>query len=177
MDHPTLAELFRKEAVSYFDEYLPRIVRCLQLLSEREIWWRPNASSNAAGNIVLHLCGNIRQWIIAGLSGAADNRERDKEFAERGPVSRRALIARLKNTVKEARTIIAALPDDALVREFGIQGYAVSGQTAISHVYEHFSYHAGHIIYLTKMKRGKDLRFTRLPAIKPSGKPQADRRP
>src|SRR6266536_5031855 len=115
MDHPTLAELFRKEAVSYFDEYLPRIVRCLQLLSKREIWWRPNASSNAAGNIVLHLCGNIRQWIIAGLSGAADNRERDKEFAERGPVSRRALIARLKNTVKEARTIIAALPDDALV--------------------------------------------------------------
>ena len=64
-----LAEAFRKEAVSGFEKYLPRIVDCLQLLSEEEIWWRPNEASNSAGNLVLHLCGNVRQWIISGLGG------------------------------------------------------------------------------------------------------------
>src|SRR5437867_7915143 len=83
-----LAEAFRKEAVSGFEKYLPRIVDCLELLSEEEIWWRPNEASNSAGNLVLHLCGNVRQWIISGLGGEPDTRERDKEFAERGPISR-----------------------------------------------------------------------------------------
>src|SRR5262245_55973349 len=159
----TIATLFPGDGPSCFDKYLPRIVRCLQLLSEKEIWWRPNAASNAAGNIVLHLCGNIRQWIISGLGGAKDVRERDKEFAERGPIPRRLLIAQLKKTVQEAQKTIAALPADAFAREYVIQGYHVSGLVAASSVAEHFSYHAGQIIYLTKLKRGKDLRFTRLP--------------
>ena len=64
MDATELAEMFRKDARSGFEKYLPRIVRCLQLLSEKELWWRPNTASNAAGNIVLHLCGNLRQWIL-----------------------------------------------------------------------------------------------------------------
>lgn len=171
-----LAELFRKNARSYFDEYLPRIVRCLELLSEEEIWWRPNAASNAAGNIVLHLCGNVRQWITSGLGGAPDARERDKEFAEQGPVPRRVLIRQLKKTVEEASKTIEDLSAEAFRREFAIQGYRVSGLAAISHVYEHFSYHTGQIIYLTKMKRGKDLRFTRLPAAASGPKRAAARR-
>jgi hypothetical protein len=65
---------------------LPHIVECLQQLSEDEIWWRPNSASNSAGNLVLHLCGNVRQWIISGLGGEEDKRERDREFAERGPI-------------------------------------------------------------------------------------------
>ena len=173
----TLATLFRKDARSYFDKYLPRIVRCLQLLSEREIWWRPNRASNAAGNIVLHLCGNVRQWIISGLGGAPDMRERDTEFAECGPIPRRVLIAQLEKTVKEACKTIDGLPAEALTREFVIQSYHVSGLAAISHVYEHFSYHTGQIIYLTKLKHGKDLRFTRLPAAKSVPKRGAARRP
>ena len=158
-----LARLFRKDARSYFDKYLPRVMRCLQLLSDKEIWWRPNSASNAAGNIVLHLCGNVRQWIISGLGGGPDMRDRDREFAERGPIPRRLLIAQLKKTVEEACETIDGLSAEALEREFVIQGYHVSGLAAISRVYEHFSYHAGQIIYLTKLKRGKDLRFTRLP--------------
>src|SRR5437773_2414561 len=70
-----LAEAFRKEAVSGFEKYLPRIVDCLQLLSEEEIWWRPNEASNSAGNLVLHLCGNVRQWIISGLAAEPDARD------------------------------------------------------------------------------------------------------
>src|SRR3984893_12120525 len=92
-----LAELCVRQWRSRFEErYLPRIVGCLEQLSDEEIWWRPNAASNSVGNLVLHVCGNMRQWIISGLGGAADLRERDKEFAERGPIGREALLEELR---------------------------------------------------------------------------------
>ena len=169
-DEHALAKIFCNDARSQFEKYTPRIVRCLQLLSEKEIWWRPNDASNAAGNIVLHLCGNVRQWIISGLGGAPDRRERDKEFSERGPVPRRVLISQLRSTVKQACWTIDSLPSKTLSQEFEIQGFRVSGFVAIAHVYEHFAYHTGQIIYLTKLKRGKDLRFTRLPSSKRSSR-------
>ena len=167
-DEITLAEMFRKDAHSCLNKYLPRIVRCLELLSEEDIWWRPNAASNAAGNIVLHLCGNVRQWIIYGFGGAKDVRERDKEFAEHGPIPRQALIARLKDTVEEAWQVIDTIPVATFLREFDIQGYRVTGLAAVASVCEHFSYHTGQIIYLTKLKHGEDLHFTQLPNYKPA---------
>jgi uncharacterized damage-inducible protein DinB len=152
------------------EKYAPRILKCLQLLDEEEIWWRPNAASNSAGNLVLHLCGNVRQWIISGLGGKPDVRKRDDEFAKRGPVSRRMLIATLKQTVEEARQTFDSVSPATLAQQFVIQGYRVSGRTAVSSVYEHFAYHAGQIIYVTKLKRGKDLGFTHLPKIQPERK-------
>ena len=110
--------------------------------------------------------------LFPGLVETRNVRERDKEFVERGPIPRRELIARLKRTVEEASKTIKALPSKALVNDFVIQGYHVSGLSAIIRVSEHFSYHTGQIIYLTKLKRGKDLRFTRLPTMK-----SAPRRP
>ncbi len=148
---------------------LPHIVECLQQLSEEEIWWRPNAASNSAGNLVLHLCGNVRQWILAGLGGAEDKRERDREFAERGPIPRQALIAQLRRTVRDACRVLGKLSDDSLSRKYEIQGYHVTGLDAAFHVSEHFGYHTGQIIYITKLKRGRDLRFTRLPVMKKKG--------
>ena len=76
--------------------YLPRIISCLERLSPEQIWWRPNEASNSVGNLVLHLTGNVRQWIISGLGGAADIRQRDLEFSERGPLPRRVLVSRLR---------------------------------------------------------------------------------
>ncbi len=140
-DESALAEMFRADVRSCLGKYLQRIVRCLELLSEEEIWWRPNPVSNAAGNIVLHLCGNVRQWILSGLGGARDVRERDKEFAEDGPIPRQTLIARMKSTVEEAIQTIDTMPDETLLREFDIQGYHVTGIVAVARVYEHFSYH------------------------------------
>jgi uncharacterized damage-inducible protein DinB len=166
-DEVVLAEMFRRDALSCLNKYLPRIVQCLELLSEEEIWWRPNEVSNAAGNIVLHLCGNIRQWILSGLRGARDVRERDKEFSERGPIPRHALIELLESTIEDAKRVIETTPVSTLLREFDIQGYHVAGASAVTWVYEHFAYHAGQIIYLTKLKRGEDLHFTRLPHYKP----------
>lgn len=151
---------------SLSQQYLPRIEKCLAQLSEDEIWWRPNPASNSAGNLVLHLCGNIRQWIIAGLGGAEDIRERDLEFAEQGPIPRRELIAQLRSTVREACRILGRLPDAAIAKRYEIQGYRVSGLYAVFQVAEHFSHHAGQIIYLTKLRQGEDLKFTHLPQVK-----------
>jgi uncharacterized damage-inducible protein DinB len=144
------------------------IVQCLSQLTEEEIWWRPNPASNSAGNLVLHLSGNMRQWIISGLGGAGDVRVRDREFSERGPLPRRVLVTRLRTTVAEARRVLDRLPAGALARPYTIQGFRVTGLVAVAHVYEHFSHHAGQIIYITKLKRGRDLRFTRLPRVKKS---------
>jgi uncharacterized damage-inducible protein DinB len=161
-----LTELFLAEARATFDRYLRRIGQCLALLPDEEIWWRPNPASNSAGNLVLHLCGNVRQWVISGLGGAPDVRERDKEFSERGVIPRTRLLKQLRATVREANSILARLPAEALTRKHTIQGFHVTGLAAVSHVYEHFAHHTGQIIYITKLKRARDLRFTRLPAIR-----------
>jgi len=160
-DH--VSTLFLATAQETFERYLPRIVRCLGELSEKQIWWRPNSASNSAGNLTLHLCGNIRQWIISGLGGAHDVRVRDAEFSERGPLPRRILIRRLRSTVREALRVLRRLPPTALTCRYIIQGFHVTGLYAVFTVAEHFSHHAGQIICITKMKRGRDLRFTKLP--------------
>lgn len=143
--------------------HLPRIVQCLKLLSGKEVWWRPNAASNSVGNLVLHLAGNVRQWTISGLGGAPDHRDRDREFAERVPIPRRALLALLRKTVSGACLVLQRLSPDALSRTYTIQGFRVTGLIAVSDVVQHFAYHSGQIIFITKLRRGKDLRFTRLP--------------
>jgi uncharacterized damage-inducible protein DinB len=143
--------------------YLPRITKCLEALSPEQIWWRPNEASNSVGNLVLHLTGNVRQWIISGLGGAPDVRERDKEFAERGPLPRRVLLGRLQQTVENACRVLRRLSAEDLARVYDIQGYRVTGLAATYHVAEHFSHHAGQIILITKMLAGRDLGLTHLP--------------
>jgi uncharacterized damage-inducible protein DinB len=161
-----IAELFLQDVQEQIRQNLRHMERCLSMLSEKEVWWRPNAASNSVGNVVLHLCGNMRQWILSGLGGAPDVRVRDQEFSERGPIPRRVLVSRLRQTVAKASRVLNRLSPESLKRQYTIQGFRVTGLAAVSHVYEHFSHHAGQIIYVTKMKRGKDLRFTRLPKIK-----------
>jgi len=146
--------------------YLPRIVRCLETLAPDQIWWRPNLASNSVGNLVLHLTGNVRQWIVAGLGGAADNRERDKEFAERGPLPKQALIRGLRTTVRQACRVLHGMEPTDLAKIHHIQGYRVTGLEASYHVAEHFSHHAGQIILITKLLTGRDLAFTHLPGEK-----------
>jgi uncharacterized damage-inducible protein DinB len=165
--NPGIAQIFLAEArYSLKARYLPRLIECLELLSEKEIWWRPNAASNSAGNLVLHLAGNARQWIVSGLGGAPYTRDRDSEFAERGPIPRRALIALLRNAVGEACRVLGRMPESSLARIYSIQRFRVTGLVAVSHVMEHFAYHTGQIIFVTKSKRGRDLRFTKLPGKK-----------
>jgi uncharacterized damage-inducible protein DinB len=135
----------------------------MRKLSTEQIWWRANRVSNSVGNLALHLEGNVKQWIVSGLSGTPDRREREKEFSELGPIPRHILVARLRKTVGEADRVMRKLNGVALARTYSIQGFRVTGLRAVFHVAEHFSHHAGQIILLTKMLGGKDLNFTHLP--------------
>jgi uncharacterized damage-inducible protein DinB len=162
-----LSKAFLEQVRTSIEEHhLPRIERCLKMLSEEDIWWRPNEASNSVGNLVLHLSGNVRQWIVSGLGGAPDRRERDKEFAERGPLPRRTLISLLRQTVREASDVLEQLAAGDLARSRPIQRFKVTGLRAAFHVAEHFAFHTGQIIYVSKMKRGVDLGFTHLPGEK-----------
>lgn len=145
---------------------LARIAACLRRLSEEQIWWRPNEASNSAGNLVLHLAGNVRQWIVAALGGAKDRRKRDLEFSEKGPIPRTLLLARLRRAVREATAVLARLDARDLARTYTIQGFDVTGMQAASHVVGHFAFHSGQIQYITKQLLGEDLNFTRLPGEK-----------
>jgi hypothetical protein len=160
-----VAKLVLDSARLSLEKDLGKIEDCLRRLSTKDIWWRPNVASNSAGNLCLHLCGNMRQWIISGLGGAADVRVRDEEFSEQGPLARRVLVGRLRDTVREAGRVLERLPAGALTRNYAIQGFHVTGYGAVAQVVQHFSYHAGQIIYLTKMRGGRDLRLTTLSAV------------
>lgn len=147
-------------------QHLPHIVRCLEKLPEEDVWWRPNPASNSAGNLALHLAGNVRQWIVSGLGGAADIRNRDQEFQEQGPIPKRVLIALLQKEVNAACRVLGNLTAADLRSVHPIQKFRATGLQAVAHVTQHFAYHTGQITYLTKLRLGEDLGFTRLPGEK-----------
>ena len=141
-------------------DYLPKIERCLELLNDQQIWWRANPQSNSIGNLLLHLSGNVRQWIVSGLGEASDARDRDSEFAQREVISRDELLARLKQTLQEADDVLAKFDPDALLEKRRIQGIdEVPALEAILHVVEHFSMHTGQIILLAKFFAEVHLEF------------------
>ena len=153
-----IAQTFLNESRRLLTEdYLPKIRRCLAELGDQEIWWRPNETSNSIGNLILHLCGNLRQWIIGEIGGKEYARERQQEFDERRPLPSGELLTMLKAVVSEADEVIGGLDEKALSRRKQIQGREVSVLEAIYHVVEHFGMHTGQIILLSKMKAGKDL--------------------
>lgn len=140
-------------------EYLPKIERCLEQLNDEQIWWRSNEESNSIGNLVLHLCGNARQWIVCGLGSEPDTRTRDAEFAQREPVARAELLRLLRSTLADVESVLRNVPPSMLLRKRTIQGSEVDVLRAIFHVTEHFSMHTGQIIMLTKILTASDLRF------------------
>jgi uncharacterized damage-inducible protein DinB len=141
------------------EQYLPKIERCLLELDENQIWWRPNAASNTVGNLILHLCGNVRQWIISGVGGEPDDRKRQREFDQTGDVGRDELLDRLRQTVTEAAVVIDGVNERVLLTNTFIQGKERGVLEAIYHVVEHFSMHTGQIILLTKQLSSRDLGF------------------
>jgi uncharacterized damage-inducible protein DinB len=140
-------------------EYLPKIERCLEQLNDEQIWWRANEKTNSIGNLVLHLCGNARQWIVCGLGSEPDTRNRDAEFAQRDPIARAELLQLLRSTMADVESVLRNLPSSTLLQKRTIQGNEVEVLEAVFHVTEHFSMHTGQIIMLTKILTATDLRF------------------
>ena len=155
------------------EDFLPKIERCLEELSEEDIWWRPNEVSNSIGNLLLHLSGNVRQWIISGIGGAPDLRDRDQEFEQRAPISTERLLERLAATVREADAILAGLDPASLLEQRRIQGFDITVGEAVFHVVEHFATHTGQITLLAKLRLGKDLALTQLPEAPDEAPPDA----
>lgn len=141
------------------EEYLPKIERCVERLTIEQIWWRPNPESNSIGNLMLHLSGNARQWIVCGLGGEVDQRQRQTEFDEREEIPREELLGKLRTTVTDVSDVLSRFDSDRLLDEYPIQGTRVTALAAIFHVTEHFSMHSGQIILLTKMLANTDLVF------------------
>ena len=152
-------EFIARSRYHLVEDFLPKIERCLELLTDDQIWWRPNEQSNSIGNLVLHLCGNARQWIVCGVGGAADSRNRDAEFAQRDVVARGELQALLKKTLSAVDDTLGAYDSKRLLERRSIQGSDVSALEAILHVVEHFAMHTGQILMLTKMVTNSDLEF------------------
>ena len=142
-----------------FDESMPRIKKCLDNLSEKDIWWKPNDNSNSVGNLILHLCGNIRQWMLSGLGGSVDDRVRQKEFDEKGPLPKEDLIQNIEQVMREVDKLLDRLQPQTLIEKKVVQGFEETGISILVHVIEHFSYHVGQIVYITKAAKDIDLRF------------------
>jgi uncharacterized damage-inducible protein DinB len=154
-----MERLFLSYSIEKMRQSEGRIQHCLQLLSADQVWWRGAEECNSVANLVLHLCGNVRQWIIASIGGQKDLRQRDSEFAARDDVSIQELRTMLQETVEEAVLTIGRVTPQRLTETVHIQGYEKSVLEAIYHVVEHFSLHTGQILYATKLLRKTDLGF------------------
>jgi uncharacterized damage-inducible protein DinB len=142
-------------------EYAVKIRLCLDDLTDDDLWWRPNEQSNSIGNLLLHLAGNIRQWIVSGVGGAPDTRRRQAEFDERGPMAREEVLRRFDGAVAEADAVLRGLDPAVLGESRLIQGRETNVLRAVYHVVEHFGMHTGQIVYITKLRTGRDLAFYR----------------
>jgi uncharacterized damage-inducible protein DinB len=131
----------------------------LEKLTDENIWWRPNAESNSIGNLILHLAGNANQWIVSGVGGAPDLRQRQEEFDARTGPARSDLQSTLRQTIDDVDNVLSNVAAESLLDRRTIQGNEVCVLEAILHVVEHFSMHAGQIILLTKVLTQHDLRF------------------
>jgi uncharacterized damage-inducible protein DinB len=141
------------------EDYLPKIRHALESLTDEDIWWRPNQASNSIGNLILHLAGNVRQWVVSGIGGFEDTRQREEEFVAQGGISAPELLARLEETLATVDRVLSGLSEKELLAPRVIQGMDVSVLDALYHVVEHFSTHTGQILYLTKLRTGQDLGF------------------
>ena len=155
----TVDQVFLRASAKRLEQLSSRIRDCLAKLSTDEIWARGHENENAIGNLVLHLNGNVRQWILSGVGGAPDTRTRDAEFAARGGVEIAELRERLESTVREAVAVIRKVTPQRMTEHVTIQKYEVTVLEAIYHVVEHFAQHTGQIIFVTKMLTGEDLGF------------------
>ncbi|HUB52835.1 MAG TPA: DUF1572 family protein [Terracidiphilus sp.] len=142
-------------------QYWPRLQKAVEPLTEAQVWWRPNAASNSIGNLILHLNGNVTQWLIDSFNRDEDKRNRPAEFAAEGGLSAAELLAKLGATMERASQVLERLTVEELLAPYEIQGYHVHGLDAVYQVVEHFGLHYGQIAYIAKSLTAKDLGFYR----------------
>lgn len=148
-----------------------KITHCLDQLKDTDLWWRPHESHNSIQNIILHLCGNVRQWIIHGVGGAPDLRNRPLEFSDRRPIAKTELFEKLRATIAEADAVLTALSPEKLLDRRRIQGFDTYVLAAVFDSVSHFVGHAHQIVYITRMRLGDAYRFQFVPTSVEQGAP------
>jgi len=133
-----------------FEESFTRIRQCLGMLTNDQVWQRPSEVSNSIGTLVVHICGNTRQWIVSGLGGGPDRRERSIEFSGEHSFSSRELLDMLEEVEQEVEEVLNRLRAEQLLATYQVQAFRETGMSMLIHVIEHTSYHVGQITYLTK---------------------------
>ena len=168
--YSSVAEGFVNEARKTLAGAMARIEHCVGQLDESDVWWRPHEPMNAVGNIVLHLCGNLRQWVVAALTGTPAERDREAEFAHRDPVPKVELLTRLRAVVAECdRLIASARSDAALLQRRRVQGFDTTVLAAVFHAVSHFEGHAQEVVYVTRLRRGGAYRLLWQPVTREQG--------
>ena len=164
-----LASSVTKEAASCIDYGLNKIQHCLNQLDEGQVWWRPEPNMNSIGNLLLHLAGNVRQWIVAGVGDLEDTRLRRQEFADRNELPKGELLQSLVAVLDEAKRTMEAASESDLLTETRIQGHDVTKLGAIWHSVTHFQGHVQEIIGMTRQQLGDDYVFEWSPSSPEEG--------
>lgn len=154
-----LKEELVKNALYRMDESTRMITKSFLEISEEELWLKPNESLNSIGNLILHLRGNITQYIISSLGETNDARNRDLEFSTSMGASKSIIISQLEETVDKAKRVIFDASMEQLLNIRSVQGFSFSGVGVIMHAVEHYSYHTGQIAFWVKQLKNKDLGF------------------
>jgi hypothetical protein len=160
------------QAIETLNQSSARIRHCLAQLADEQVWWRPHDSLNSIGNLVLHLSGNVRQWIVSGLGGAVDRRNRPAEFTERGPVAREDLLQSFDLSIAEACAVLKRLTTDDMLAHRRIQGFDVTGWEALFDSVPHFKGHQQEVVGLTRQLLKDDYRFYWQPQGAEQGAPE-----
>lgn len=143
------------------EQHWPRLKACVEPMTVEQIWWRPNEASNSVGNLILHLNGNVTQWLVASFNRDEDKRDRPTEFSAAGGLTATELLDRMGSTLDQAAIVLDRLTLDELLAPYEIQGHHVRGLNAVYQVVEHFGLHYGQIAYIAKSLNAKDLGFYR----------------
>jgi len=154
-----LARAFLDDSVELIDQSMIKLRNCLKQLSLEQIWWRPSDACNSVGNLILHICGNLRQWTISGIGGLEDARNRELEFSNQWSMSADQLLKHLETETAECKSVLLSLTENALLSSFTIQGFEVNGLQAINHTVTHFVGHTHQIIYITRFQLGDKYEF------------------
>jgi hypothetical protein len=166
-----LAAAVGREAATELTSALGKIQHCLGQLTDEQVWWRYQPSLNSIGNLIMHMCGNVRQWVVAGLGGAADRRDRPAEFAERGPIPKADLLRKLDAVVGEAKEVLGKLTTRQLLEVRRIQDFDVTGLAAIFDSVPHFRGHTQEIIHMTRLQLGDAYQYQWKPLTPEQGGP------
>jgi hypothetical protein len=156
----TAAELFLAHSAAKLTEMTSYIETCVLRVGQAGSLQRVgNPPVNSIANLILHLTGNVRQWIGSSIGGQPDIRNRDREFAADIRIPTPELLANLSQTVNDAREILKNLPPDRLTDRVQTQDGERSILEVIYQVVGHFQQHTGQIIFATKQLTGEDLKF------------------